>query len=180
MTPHSITSKILELCNAVCPGQKPVYIPVDPLPNQKVNDCFRIIPKHIDAHGGKQIIGWAIWESIEFMIIEAEFHAIWRSPTGEQVDISPKDAAVKRVLFLPDPSRKYEGPQVLDNIRHPMIDDPLLKEVCIIFHNIHIASNEPDVTYDAETGLAVSPKLLMMYYKMEQLRMAVRQRYGNH
>ena len=107
MTPNLITPKILELCSTVSPGQKPFYVTVKPLPNQEFNECFRIVPEHVTTHGGEQIIGWSIWKFIELMIIEAEFHAIWRSPGGELYDITPKETGDIKILFLPDPSRNH-------------------------------------------------------------------------
>ena len=41
--------------------------------------------------------------------LEAEYHAVWRNPEGALVDLTPKDVPTKKILFLADPSRPYDG-----------------------------------------------------------------------
>jgi len=54
------------------------------------------------------IVGWQIWEWPD-VLAEAEYHAVWESPKGEWLDITPKDDGVDRILFLPDHGRPYKG-----------------------------------------------------------------------
>lgn len=54
-------------------------------------------------------------------MIEAEFHAVWRDPAGVLRDIAPKPDGISRILFLRDPSRRYESRQV-NNIREALWD----------------------------------------------------------
>ena len=44
------------------------------------------------------------------------FHAIWKSPDDELIDITPKKKQVDQIIFLTDNTRPYEGRQV-NNVR---------------------------------------------------------------
>lgn len=112
---------VKEFCLGISSGQEPINVVCQPLPNQPENECFSILPKHVSSFGGDQIIGWAIWER-PGVFIEAEFHAVWRNPSGEFVDISTRSLRFEAITFLPDPSRKYLGRQV-DNVRKPLVKD---------------------------------------------------------
>jgi hypothetical protein len=65
------------------------------------------------SKGGGVVFGWSI-AGIPAGIIEAEFHAIWKTPAGSYIDITPSKSGLKRILFLPDPSRIYENRSVLN------------------------------------------------------------------
>ena len=70
--------------------------------------------------------------------MEAEFHAVWNSPRGELIDVTPKRLPVRYILFLRDSKRKFEGRRVL-NIRHPLANDALLIEYLSLFEAHHEA-----------------------------------------
>ena len=42
------------------------------------------------------------------------------------IDITPKPEGERRILFVPDPRRRYEG-VTIDNVRMPLRDDLLIK-----------------------------------------------------
>ncbi|MDD2758321.1 MAG: hypothetical protein PHD72_03035 [Patescibacteria group bacterium] len=122
-----------KLIRIIDPSLKPIYVPVESEPFAIMNNCFPNVQEKIKRQGGAQILGWQIWQS-DFLI-EAEFHAIWESPNGDLIDITPKFLPIKdgleipisQILFLRDPKRIYDGTQV-DNIRlnitrNPLIDD---------------------------------------------------------
>ena len=69
------------------------------------------------------MLGWAIWATP--VMVEAEFHAVWSGPAGDLVDVSPRAHGETRILFLPDPSRTYEGRQV-NNVREPVFKNDVL------------------------------------------------------
>jgi hypothetical protein len=68
------------------------------------------------------LLGWTIWEWPSTMI-EAEFHAVWRSPAGELIDVSPKGQGESVILFVEQPDATYDfsrpGKQ-RDNARRPL------------------------------------------------------------
>ncbi len=122
VTPCIDSRSALALCQEISADHQPFYIEVKPLAGENPKDCFFIIDRYVKAHGGERIIGWAIWE-LPLVFVEAEFHAVWLSPTGEYVDLTPRSSNTARCLFLPDPSMTYSGRQV-DNIRRPISQLP--------------------------------------------------------
>ena len=90
-----------------------------------MTECFPAVAEKIKRDGGSQVIGWQIWKSA--ILIEAEFHAVWKSSEGVLTDITPKQIPNSRILFLPDPKAEYIGAQT-DNVRinisgNPIVDD---------------------------------------------------------
>ena len=173
-TPHVLKPSILQFCNSIVPNQQPFYIPVKTLLNQPINECFAILPKHIATHGGEQIFGWIIWEWPKVMI-EAEFHTVWRTEDGILIDITPKIISVNHILFLPDISRKYEGRQI-DNIRKPLTGDKRIRRFCQLSHEIFLALNEGDLAYKCE--VPITPRIQKIKDEMTQLHLTFIQKYG--
>jgi len=78
--------------------------------------------------GGSIQYGWQIWETLPNLMVEAEFHAVWKDGNGVFHDITQKSLPnIKQILFLPDHSRKYLGKQI-DNVRIPLQDEVLIKQ----------------------------------------------------
>lgn len=120
-TPPKISPKILELAKEVSPMEKLQYIPLAPLSWCQELDCFGNVDEQVRKSGGSVQLGWQIWE-FKNVLIEAEFHAVWKSPEGKLIDITPKPYAFKTILFIPDNTRQYTGRQI-DNIRMPLKND---------------------------------------------------------
>jgi hypothetical protein len=73
-------------------------------------------------------------------MIEAEFHAVWITPKNKMRDVTPKIDGFKKILFLPDSIRSYEGKQV-DNIRIPLNNDPDIQRYINIFERKFVIEN---------------------------------------
>lgn len=127
-TPPQITPEILKLCSAVNPGQIPIFIPVLPDQYSQIDHCFFNVKDKCEREGGIIEYGWAIWEW-PAVLIEAEFHAVWKKPDGNLIDISKRVEG--QILFLKDEKRTYDfnknGYRV-DNIRKPISNSPLVRE----------------------------------------------------
>jgi hypothetical protein len=119
------------------PGSQAVYLNVQPETDAVVNECFLNVEAKIARAGGRMLCGWQLWEWPHVMI-EAEFHAVWLSPEGQTVDITPKPHAETQILFVPDPRRRYTGVTV-DNVRLPLRDDQIIR------HFIRIAELKTQV-----------------------------------
>jgi hypothetical protein len=124
-TPTSVNSNVLRLLKKMSLSGPPYYVPVIPEFNAQLDACFINVDQKIRRSGGKLILGWAIWEN-EFMV-EAEFHGVWNSANGQHIDLTPKLNNEARILFVMDPSAKYENFQV-DNFRlntsgNSLVDD---------------------------------------------------------
>jgi hypothetical protein len=122
---------VLDFCADVVPGSTPVPVICKPLPNAPDKECFPLVEDYVHEHGGSSKIGWAIWE-LPGAFIEAEFHAVWRSPDGQYWDIVPRARQCEKILFLPDAARRYLGKQV-DNVRKALVRDNDVKRFLFLF-----------------------------------------------
>ena len=84
-------------------------------------ECFPNVLTKVERDGGKMVLGWQLWEWPE-VLVEGEFHAVWESPEGNLVDITPKETHIEKILFLPDPEATYDG-RAKDNFRMPLNDN---------------------------------------------------------
>ncbi|WP_238978994.1 SEC-C domain-containing protein [Novilysobacter arseniciresistens] len=123
-TPPRVTRHIQRLIEKVVPGGQPVNLTVQPEAGAVVNECFPNVEAKIASAGGRMQCGWQIWEWPQVMV-EAEFHAVWVSPEGQFVEITPKPHGEATILFVPDARRSYTGIAV-DNVRMPVRDDLLI------------------------------------------------------
>jgi hypothetical protein len=114
-TPRKISEPIIALCRELVRNPEPRYIRVTPVAGADVDDCFPVIERQVQRQGGSTCYGWQIWEWHGIMI-EAEFHAVWKDAHDELHDITPKALPLENILFLPDPERIYTGQQV-NNVR---------------------------------------------------------------
>ncbi len=124
--PDKVTSPIKTLINRIAPGEQPQYVKVLIESDAEIGECFASLERKIKRNGGRIQFGWAIWY-LPGILMEAEFHAVWISPEGDLIDISPRPIQFKEIMFLPDPSNVYQGKQI-DNIRIPLNKDPKVKE----------------------------------------------------
>src|ERR1700730_14900814 len=124
--PRDIFPFITVFFRSLGPTTVPLSRDVSPSTNDLPVECVGNVRRRIAASGGEEVLGWKIWEWYGVMI-EAEFHMVWRSPDGQLHDVTPNLLPFKRILFLPDRSLNYQEKQV-DNIRHPLIADPRVRE----------------------------------------------------
>lgn len=126
-TPESINENVNRLCDEIGTGTQPVYVPVSPERGLSADACFKNVQAKVKKDGGSLQHGWIIWEAPE-KLIEAEFHAVWVSPEGELIDITPKPDGETQILFVPDNKRVYENEPV-DNFRLALSDDPEVQRI---------------------------------------------------
>lgn len=125
-TPIELFKELRELCNELVPDIEPVYVAVQNTEGHKKNDCFHNLPKHIEEHGGEMVIGWSIWHW-PGVLVEGEYHCVWRNTNSELIDITPKENGASKVLFLEDQSLTYDG-RMLENQRRALRSDPVFQE----------------------------------------------------
>ncbi len=126
MTPEKICDDVKRLIEKLGCKEDPIYIECAPEKGAKINDCFSIVEKRVSSHGGSSVFGWQIWK--EKFLVEAEFHAVWRTTDDKLVDISPKADPQRRILFAIDDDAIYEGKQV-DNVRLNIIGNRLVDDL---------------------------------------------------
>lgn len=125
-TPLQITPEIPALAGRLAPSSTPTFIQVLPHPHGFPNECFGTVELKVHESGGAVQHGWAIWEWPGVMI-EAEFHAVWKSPDGFLNDVTPRVDSETHILFVADHVRVFEG-KAIDNVRVPLREDPRIRE----------------------------------------------------
>ncbi|WP_263064745.1 hypothetical protein [Dickeya dadantii] len=158
-----VVSHTQHFCQQILPDTKPIWVKSEPLPGAPEKDCFQIVSNHTEQHGGKEVIGWAIWE-MPGVYIEAEFHCIWQDPAGGWHDLTPYPYHYDNILFLPDHTRFYSGRQV-DNFRQALVDD---REVC---RWLHLAKRRFEIMNTGDLAdqhglIELPPKLAKEYEKI--------------
>src|SRR5690348_9774392 len=123
--PTSFFPHVEKFCSSISP-EKPFFISPAPAAEDVVNECTENVNRHISAEGGDEVLGWSVWEWHGVMI-EAEFHTLWKAIDGRIRDVTPAPGGTRRRLFLPDPRLRYEGRQI-NNIRRALIDDVRVSE----------------------------------------------------
>jgi hypothetical protein len=109
--PSKEDKTVLQFCERISPGRKPVYVPVQPESGFWPLQCFPNVAKKVEMSGGESVRGWEI-SQVPKVYLEARFHAVWLSPTGRYVDVTPEESGQQRVLFLPDDRHNNSEPQV--------------------------------------------------------------------
>ena len=124
--PEQIDSATRAFCATISP-EPPLYVRVEPVPTAKPAYCFDNSVAQALRHGGSAIYGWAIWHW-PGRWFEAEHHAVWRTPDGDLLDVTPQAGDPPRILFLPDPSAPYDPATFRRNIMAPDGDSAAVRE----------------------------------------------------
>lgn len=139
-TPTEIGKHVRRLCARIGVTSDAVRLPVCRDARAVPNECFANVARKIAAEGGSIQYGWLIWEW-PHVFIEAEFHAVWRTPMGELVEVSNPGNGETEILFVPDTQRTFSGRQV-DNVRLAIRDDPTVHDFLASAAGIFAAMNQ--------------------------------------
>ncbi len=118
--PSDTDGNVLAFCQQIN-SNKPFYVDVHSWGQSQSVECFHNVNKYKELNGGDIVYGWCIWQHTKIML-EAEFHSVWKSPEGAYLDITPNPINFKRILFLPDHKLKYdfEGEKRVCNKWYPL------------------------------------------------------------
>lgn len=172
--PEKIDHRVTSLVEEIGVSVEPLYIDVMPEPYAEVKECFSAVNQKVGKDGGSRQLGWQIWQIPDIMI-EAEFHAVWKSPHGSLVDITPKSKPIDRILFIPDYNSKYYGAQ-RNNIRLNVSGNRLVDDFIRTSDAIHHLMNKGQRAYQREFDLSDDEVLtyqLLLNIKEMILRMAL-------
>lgn len=177
--PSASAPHALAFCASVVPGAAPELVEHAPLLGEPMKECFSIVPKQVAAHGGEQLNGWCIWQA-GGMFVEAEFHAVWKRPAGQLLDITPRPFHASEVLFLADAKREYVGRQV-DNVRQSLVRDHDVTRYLFLLRRRFEMLNEGDLANQHGT-IALRGKALKGYERLikevAQLERRLARRYA--
>lgn len=105
-----INSGILTLCAAVGASTRPQLVVNRPAEGARAQNCFFNVAEVCERHGGQIVTGWLIWTWPD-VLTEAIHHAVWQSPAGRYVDVTPHAGNPKRVMFAADPVATFDFTQ---------------------------------------------------------------------
>jgi hypothetical protein len=137
--PAEIDAATLAFCATISP-EMPLYVPVHPAAAGKPAYCFDNSVAQAQAQGGEAAYGWAIWHW-PGRWFEAEHHAVWRTPAGNLIDVTPQTGDPVRILFLPDPGAVYDPSTFRRNVMAPDAGNPAAREyIDLVARRIDITS----------------------------------------
>ena len=112
----------------------PQYIEVKLAKWAKQCDCFNNVSIKIKKSGGKQVLGWAIWQ--DTYALQAEFHSVWENKNGKLYDITPREFEGEKlyysqIVFVRDDNAIYKG-ELVNNIRMNLSNNPLVDDILVL------------------------------------------------
>lgn len=167
-TPQSIDATVLELCERANPVSTPVFVPVQTVAGAEHRDCYANVERMVKEAGGTIEYGWAVWLEPGFLI-EAEHHAVWVSPGGVRMDVSPR-ASETQILFLPGAPPYNNRP--IPNIRLGLSAHPRMREYLAIHEQLD-ELQQRSVTPDGHIILTPQIQDLQMRAGLLQMEMGV-------
>ena len=125
--PEATAPHVRSFCKRLVEDCVPARLAPEPPPGARIQDCFEVVRARVASSGGDMVCGWLIVEWPRVML-EAVYHAVWRDELGSLHDISPQGLTLDETLFVPDPTREYDGRQV-DSVRHALTNDPAVRRL---------------------------------------------------
>lgn len=174
IVPDIETDIVAAFCSKVFLDQKPVIIPVATEPYCRKNECFDNVEEKVKRDGGSLEHGWQVWMWPE-LFIEAEFHAVWKSPDGGYLDITPKDRKRPTILFIPDNRIRYEGLPV-DNKRKSISTNQLVDLYLAIAEARFLLMRYGSKPYEA--NFTLSPNEADLYRELDKWRTGLTVMFG--
>jgi len=134
LPPHSIDKSVMDFCAVLCTDSLPVYVPVKPENYSVKLQCFPNVQTKVKNDGGNLIYGWSISEYSR-IFLEAQFHGIWKAPSGNLVDITQGEFSHGNILFLEDRHRTYNGMKV-PHQRFSLTDPKKVKKLILLLDSL--------------------------------------------
>lgn len=107
----------------------PMIVEIQPEPGARENNCFNNVANKVASSGGSVCYGWAILSQVH--ILEAEKHAIWKTPDGRYIDITPRSLPITAIPFLIDDEFEYTG-QSVGNVRLNVTDNCVVDDWILV------------------------------------------------
>lgn len=119
---------INELIARIGSDSKEVIVTVQVEPYATPKNCFPNVEEKVKRDGGSIVYGWSVL--LGQFLVEAERHAIWKSPQNELIDITPSTSGMETTLFIPY-DLVYTG-QFIDNVRVNATDNKVVDDWTIV------------------------------------------------
>jgi hypothetical protein len=158
--PVKINRRIHFLLEKMNIDATPVFVNVKPEKWALVNDCFPNVSRMVNENSGNMILGWALYESD--ILVEAVYHAIYKTPNNELVDITPNIYSFSKILFVEDKNSPYIG-ATRDNFRVNPSGNPLVDDFIHIYEAEHKIKNYKQRAYTTEIRLSKFEFSILQY-----------------
>jgi len=127
LLPDKDNEHILRTIAALGIHEKPIYVDIRPDVTSRTGDCFENVLNKVRIAEGEAAYGWQFAEYA--YMIEAEFHAVWKDPLGNLVDITPSgDPTATKILFVIDRNKTFSGKRT-DNFRLNTTQNELVNDI---------------------------------------------------
>lgn len=131
MPPQPPLEEIREFINDVSPGQKATLVPVRTEMYSTPHNCHLNVRTKVKLDGGRKVFGWMLTQTYN-VVMNAVFHCIWESTTGERIDVTPHPQNRIYSLFLPDDRYEFDYETMAPIQSHLRIveeykDDPIIE-----------------------------------------------------
>lgn len=142
MTEREKDGRLFEALQRLAPGSELVLLErYESEPGAKPSQCYANCTDKVTSGGGAVVYGWVFSGRWEHAYVIATAHAVWRSPSGDLIDITPrlpppdplpdnalpplKETGSGHWLFLPDPNARERPSRAL-----PLFGDRRLVRAC--------------------------------------------------
>jgi hypothetical protein len=166
-TPAAISDAIIAFAAELSPKHQPQYVEVRREPYAKPLNCFGAVGEKVRRDGGDQVNGWIIWEHPR-AFLNAEFHAVWRSPNNDLICVAHHLDGEKRILFVPEPERAFLGRRVPNRYK------------ALTYHRIvhdFIAMSNKLSDLMANTATPITAQLLSVGRELVRLQMQINRKF---
>lgn len=147
-----------------------VELHTQPESHCRIGECISNVEMQVALRGGSIQYGWLLWLCQEYFL-EGEFHAVWKSPEGELVDITPQMSRAK-ALFIAVPNMTLPPAKLRYNRRMPLTTDPL------VLRYIELATIR-DIGYLAKSGQQCSTTEINYLFYPTYIAYTLMQNKGN-
>ena len=120
-----LINKVVEKINS---GKEAIIVPVVVEAYSIVADCFYNVEEKVKRDGGSVLYGWSVLFSS--YLCEAERHAIWKSSSGELIDITQHTGGMQYSCFVEE-DLDYQG-QLIDNVRVNITENKIVDDWIMI------------------------------------------------
>lgn len=167
------------LCDQLVPGARAETLDVDAPVGMQALDCVGNVRRMIEQCGGVAVYGWSLMETLPGVMMEAEFHAVWRKPDGSLQDVTPKQfpAMEPITIFLADSSLVYRGQQI-DSVRVPLRDEQLVHSFIRTAERRFEAWNRGELaSYHGDMAGRITPEMMRIEEQQGRFLKKIAQRY---
>lgn len=121
---------MIRLLNKIGNKNQPKNIPLMVETYSISQNCFFNVIEKVKRDKGEIVYGWKLYQTS--LLFEAERHAIWKSPLGQLIDISPDELNRSNTIFIEeDKGWVYKG-EYTDNFRVNITNNPLVDDLILL------------------------------------------------